>query len=168
MQNKDPSNGFFFVLLLNSFVSSGAGWKGHSERRNLLSNSTKHGRCWNISDIFAAVGSKPSMWHSKNVQILTVQFMSLLLYVPQTGNFSVTARERKASSLSCSTICAIVISRGSAVIDIVPVWMYCTTSPLYISFQWRTSRCSVKEANVCILVCKWRNSSMYDIQLPSF
>lgn len=86
--------GSFFVLLLYSFVSSEGGWKGHSEPRKPLSNSTKHGRCWNTSEIFAAVGPKPSMWHSKNIQILTVQFMSLLLYVPQTGNFSITARER--------------------------------------------------------------------------
>lgn len=148
------------MLLLNSFVSSGAGWKGHLEPRKPLSNATKHGRCWNTSEIFAAVDPNPSMWHSKNVQILTVQFMSLLLHaVPQTGNFSITARERKVSSLSCNTVCAVKTSRGSAVVDIVPVWLYYTTSPFYCSFQWRTSRHSVKEANAFILVCKQRNSS---------
>lgn len=118
-KQKIPYNEFFFVLLLSVFVSSWTWWKDHSEPRK--PPCTKHGRCRNTDQICAAVSPKPSMWHSKNVQVLTVQFMSLLLCVPQTGNFSIIAREGEESFFLILYYSLCHCNGGSAVVHIVPV-----------------------------------------------
>lgn len=110
------------LCVLHWCVSHGAGWKGLSEARELLPDSPEQGDAGipvRAVQLLAPNQACDTLKMAKKV--LTVQFVSFLLPVPQTENFSITARERKVSSSSCHTNYATGISAGCSGIDPLPV-----------------------------------------------